>query len=81
MLRHLPADKTELCKAHAHYVVTAVFKGEDVTAAWTGLEIFTSHLTPDGCGYFLWIDPRLALDHSFRDAIEEFGREDGCKVL
>lgn len=81
MLRHLPANETELCKADAHHVVTAVFEGEDVAATWTDLEIFTSHLTLDRCGYFLWIDPRFPLGRSFRDTIEELGREDGCKVL
>jgi hypothetical protein len=62
-------------------VVTPVFEGEHVAAAWTDLEIFTSHLTLDGCGYLLWVDPRFALSQPFRYAIEELGREDGCEVL
>jgi hypothetical protein len=81
MLRHLPANETELCKAYAHHMITAIFEGEDVAAAWTDLEIFTSHLTFNGCGYFLWIDPRFAFGQFFRDTIEKLGREDGCKVL
>jgi hypothetical protein len=62
-------------------VVAAILEVEDVAAAWTNLKIFTSHLTLDSCGYFLWINPRCPLDQSFRNAIEEFGREDECKVL
>jgi hypothetical protein len=77
----LSTEKAELCKAHASHGIATVFEGKHIGTPRADLEVFALDLTLESCCYFLLIDLRFTLGQPVRDAVKEFGWEDGFIVL